>query len=910
MQFSKPPPRSVGGTPTVRLAPAVPPLIAVALIICVAVLMGWFTGNLGIAGFGRREIFMQPWTALACIGLALSFFCAARGRVMAARAWAMAPLVIALAVLAQEWVGVALAIDGSLFADMIRHQTRLNPGRPGLLTAIAIVLLTLASLATTSRHSFLRSLITGLACLAFCIAMLSGTLLPLGVTTFGLSTQRALMSVPTASSLIAISGAILAQRRHVAWPGSPACGIRRRTLQWLLVPCILLPVLSALWQLWTFRNGQITQEMAEIVQAAGQVAISCAVVAWAWIRIGRESTTRWAFSMAIDAAPIAITDIDGRIIRWSKGCERLYGWTAAEARGLGKYRLTDALLPPGPKQPLQPNLLQEAEITERHRDGRRLRILESRQIVQPRSDIAPMVVLSMTDITERQRAEEAKLASEARLAFAANLHELGLFEWTAATDRVLLSPHAERLFGFQPGAFNGGMTEWRAHIRQHFDMDILPDDPLPAFMPHRRAFRLGAAARPGATGSGPARIVEGSIFFHDPPGDQGCSMLGIIMDATEREKRTEMLQAREYELRSILETVPEAMITVDEDGRVRSFSTAAEKLFGYAAEEMTGRDIRTLLPDYAGAQNAGHSAAAPSTTAGRDRQGNAMPVELVVGETTIGREHISIAFVRSLREQIATQTRLNELREQLLHASRVSAMGEMGAGLAHELNQPLTATANYLGAAHMRLGMEQAGSQEQLRELIDLANQEVLRAGEIIRRMRAFVARGELDIRAFALNELIADALQLAWSGTRHAGVHLHYQPSASAPAVLADHIQIQQVLVNIISNALDTFASHRTERPEIMIHAIEQADGHVLIRLADNGPGFPPAIIGRPFEAFMSTRTKGPGAKGLGLGLSICRRIVEGHGGTLSFANRAEGGAVIEFTLPVYRDADVQVAE
>ena len=895
----------MGGTPIVRLAPAVPPLIAVALIICVAVLMGWFTGNLGIAGFGRREIFMQPWTAMACIGLALSFFCAASGRFVAARILAMAPLIIVLSVLVQEWADVPLAMDQLLFPDTIRHQTRLNPGRPGLLPAMTMLLLTMASLATTSRHIAVRWLIAGLGCLAFCIAMLSGTLLPLGVTTFGLTTQSALMSVPTASSLIAISGAVIAQRRHVAWPGSPACGIRRQTLQWLLAPCILLPVVSALWQLWTYRNGQITPEMAEIVQATGQVAVSCAVVAWAWVRIGRESTTRWAFSKAIDAAPIAITDIDGRIIRWSKGCERLYGWTAEEARGLGKYQLTDALLPPGPKRPLQPHMLQESEITERHRDGRRLRILESCQIVQPRPDIAPMVVLSMTDITERQRAEEAKLASEARLAFAANLHELGLFEWTAATDRVLLSPHAERLFGLQPGAFRGGMAEWRAHIRGHFDMDILPDDPLPVFMPHRRTFRLSAS------GSERVRIIEGSIFFHDPPGDQGCSMLGIVMDATEREKRTEMLQAREYELRSILETVPEAMITVDEDGRVRSFSTAAERLFGYAAAEVAGRDIRTLLPDYGGGGTTGDpaladaKAASAKTTSGRDRQGNAMPVELVVGETTIGREHISIAFVRSLRDQIATQTRLNELREQLLHASRVSAMGEMGAGLAHELNQPLTATANYLGAAHMRLAMDEGGPQEQVRELIDLASQEVLRAGEIIRRMRAFVARGELDISTCALNELIADALQLACSGTRHAGVHLHYHPSASAPAVLADHIQIQQVLVNIINNALETFASHRTERPEIMIRAIEQADGHVLIRLADNGPGFPPAIIGRPFEAFMSTRTRG-----LGLGLSICRRIVEGHGGTLTFANRAEGGAVIEFTLPVYRDADARIAD
>ncbi|WP_179045926.1 PAS domain-containing sensor histidine kinase [Sphingobium lactosutens] len=886
------------------MAPAVPALIAAALIMCVAVLMGWFTNSLEIAGFGRNEIFMQPWTAVACIGLSLSVFSGATGRLSAARLIAILPLVISLATLILEWVDAPMAMDRWLFPDHILGQSRIYPGRPGLMPAIATFLLTLASLAATSRYDSLKRFVTMLGCLALSVAVISGTLLPLGVSSMESTTRRTLMSVPTASTLIAIAVALIAQRRHVAWPGNPCCGINSRTLQWMLAPCILLPVTSALWQLWIYKNGQLTREMAEIIQAAMQVSISCAIVAWAWVRIGRESTARWAFSTAIDSAPIAITDINGRIIRWSKGCERLYGWTAKEAQGQRKHQLTDALIPQGPKRPLAPHTAQEAEITERRRNGTRLRILESREIVQPRPDIAPMIVLSMTDITERQRAEQAMLASEARLTFAADLHELGLFEWQQSTDKIEFSQHAKRLFQLPAEDFSGGMEAWRSHIRAHFGIDILSEESLSASL-QRRAFRLCSmnADQP--------LIVEGSIFFHEPPGDQGLSMLGIIMDATEREQRTEMLKAREFELRSILETVPEAMITVDEAGRVRSFSTAAEKLFGYRAEEITGRDVRTLLPDYAKPAAADDRMpppreSTPQTTAGRDRQGNSMPLELVVGETRIGREHISIAFVRSLREQIATQTRLNELREQLLHASRVSTMGEMGAGLAHELNQPLTATANFLGAAHMRLDMN--ASADQIRELIDLANLEVLRAGEMIRRMRAFVAKGELDIRSCPLNELIADALQLAWSGSRHAGVNLHYQPSMVDPNVLADPIQIQQVLVNIIGNALEAFAARRTEKPEIMISTTQRPDGHVLIRLKDNGPGFPSPIIGRPFEAFVSTRPHG-----LGLGLSICRRIVEGHGGVLTLANGPEGGAIIEFTLPVYRepgDSELKAAE
>ncbi|OAN52589.1 PAS domain S-box protein [Sphingobium sp. TCM1] len=896
MKLLIPPPSGAGGAPSARLAPAVPALVAVALIICVAVLMGWSRDNLGIAGFGRSEIFMQPWTAVGCIGLSLSFFCAATGRYGAARLIAVVPLAISLMALFEDWADLTLTIDRWLFPDHIEHQPRVNPGRPGLMPAISTLLLTCASLATTSRHNAVQRMVTLLSCLALSTAVISGTLLPLGVSSLGEGTRRALMSVPTASTLIALALAIIEQRRHVAWPRSPRCGIGSGTLQWLLAPCVLLPVSSALLQLWTYKNGHVTKEMAEIIQAAIQVSISCLIVAWAWIRIGRESTTRWAFSTAIDSAPIAITDIDGRIIRWSKGCERLYGWTAQDARGQCKHALTRALLPTGSRLPFASQARQEAEITERHRDGTSLRVLESRQIVQPRPDIAPMVVLSMTDITERQRAEQAVLASEARLAFAADLHELGLFEWRQSTDQMQMSPHAERLFGFLPGTFSGGIDDWRHHVRARFGADILADQPLPASF-HHCSFHLN-----GALADEPL-IVEGSIFFYDAPGDQGPSMLGIVMDATERARRTEMLEAREFELRSILETVPEAMITVDETGRVRSFSTAAERLFGYSAEEITGHDVRTLLPDYEKTAVSTDGVTPPlkasqaQTTAGRDRHGNAMPVELVVGETTIGTEHISIAFVRSLREQIATQTRLNELREQLLHAARVSTMGEMGAGLAHELNQPLTATANFLGAAHMRLGM--GASPDQVRDLIALANVEVLRAGEIIRRMRAFVAKGELDIRSCSLSELIADALQLVWSGTRHSGVTLHYQPSISGPDILADAVQIQQVFINIINNALETFAVHPTTGARIMISTVEHADGTVMIRFRDNGPGFPPAIIGRPFDAFMSTR-----ANGLGLGLSICRRIVEGHGGALTLANAADGGAIIEFSLPIYRES------
>lgn len=893
--------REIGQIPSAKLTPTVPVLIAAAMTICLSVLIGWRTHSLIIVGFGREDISMQPWTAAGSIALSLAVLCVSTRLFVPARCLAMVPLSIAVAVLVQEVTGSYLGVDQLLFADSVQHQSRLYPGRPGLMPTICLLLLALAILASISPRIQVRRLITGLAFLTLCIATLAGTLLPMSFSPLTAEVRHAVMSLPSATTFAILAVALLMHRREIIWPDNPGCRLSRTSLQWLFLACALLPMLMASWEMRSFAYATITREMAELISAAIQVAASCAMIAWAWVRIGRESTVRWAFSKAVDSAPIAITDIDGRIIRWSKGCERLYGFTTEQALGQFKYRLTSAQFPPGPDRPPVSECPQEAEVTERRRDGTRLRIVESSQIVQPRPDIAPMIVLSMTDITPRQRAERAMLASEARLAFAADVHELGLFEWSAETDTFHLSPQAERLFGIGPG-FHGGVEEWRSHIRKNFGADILADKPLPSTVSQKVAFRLCSV------GTYEPRHIEGSIFFYAPTDNRSAAMLGIIMDVTDRERRTEALQAREAELRSILETVPKALITVDKHGRVRTFSSAAERLFGYIADEVLGANIGILLPDYIESLTAARGTSPEKSwlskatewqiTTAIDRYGNEMPVELALGETAIGNELISIAFVHDLREQLATQARLDELRDQLLHAARVSAMGEMGAGLAHELNQPLTASSNYLGAAS--LSLTYGSSKEELQDLVRLASLEVLRAGEIIRSMRAFVAKGDLDLRALPLDELVTDALQLAMSGSRHAGVSLQYHPSTSSSVVLADQVQIQQVLVNIIGNALETFAAHNIEKPEIQILSSEQPDGSILIQVLDNGPGFPPAIIDHPFEAFVSTR-----ANGIGLGLSICRRIVEGHAGTLTFGNKAEGGAIIEFTLPSHREAD-----
>lgn len=751
MQELNPPPPRPGGSPPASMAPAIPALAAVAQVIGAVVLLGWFSGNLGLTGQPATGYLMQPLTAVSCMAIGMAVWATARGHRSAARAILALPAVIGLAALIEEGSGRSLGLDLLLFPDAVGAQLRHAPGRPGVLPALAILLLCLGTYAVAAPYRTVRRITVTFACVAIAIAGISGSLLPAGVSIPDMATRHALMSVPTMLSVIPLAMAIILLRREYAWPLKPLCGFGSSTLQWTLGLSVALPVVSALVQFWARKNTALAPETVVIFLAALQVTASCALIAWAWLRIGRESSARWAINVALDSAPIAITDLDGRILRWSDGAARLYGWTAEQAIGLDKHELTGATRVAGRAfARTHADAPEETELDEMRSDGTRLRVFETRQVVQPRSDLPPMVVLSMTDVTARQRAERAMLASEARLALAVDLHGLGIFEWSSENDRFRFHGQAETLFGLTPGQFPGGIEDWRRHLDDAFGRKLGPPG---EWMPGRYAFRL-QSRRPNQP-----QIIEGTVLIHGDPATGGRGMIGIVMDATEREQRAEMLESRESELRSILETVPEAMITIDEHGHVRSFSATAEALFGYTAHEVLGEDIRLVLPQYF------HQAADPGPdaepnkaerwqnrptrtriTAGVDRAGNQVPVELAVGAANIGNEQISIAFVRNLREQLDTEARIHELREQFLHASRVSAMGEMSAGLAHELNQPLTATSNFLGAIELQLQRE--WRQDQLRRLLRLASQEVLRAGDIIRRMRAFVSKGEMDIRA------------------------------------------------------------------------------------------------------------------------------------------------------------------
>jgi two-component system, LuxR family, sensor kinase FixL len=363
------------------------------------------------------------------------------------------------------------------------------------------------------------------------------------------------------------------------------------------------------------------------------------------------------------------------------------------------------------------------------------------------------------------------------------------------------------------------------------------------------------------------------------------------------------LQAAQARLRSILETVPDAMIVIDERGRVGSISTTAERLFGYQADEVIGRNIRMLMPTPHREQHDGYLKRYLTTgerriigigrvVVGQRKDGATFPMHLTVGELRLADKHYFTGFIRDLTDQQLTETRLKELQSEVTHMSRFTALGEMASTLAHEINQPLTAISNYLKGCQRLLEHIEGEQAVVLRDAVGKAADQALRAGHIIRRLREFVARGDSERRIEILPKLIEDASTLALIGARENGVEVSFRLDAAAELVLADRIQIQQVLVNLIRNAIEVMIETSNHRA-LEIATRSNADGTIEVSVADTGAGLAPEVAAQLFQPFVTTKSKG-----MGLGLSICRTIVEAHGGRIWVDPRPGGGTIFRFTL------------
>ena len=360
----------------------------------------------------------------------------------------------------------------------------------------------------------------------------------------------------------------------------------------------------------------------------------------------------------------------------------------------------------------------------------------------------------------------------------------------------------------------------------------------------------------------------------------------------------------EAQLRSILETVPDAMVVIGETGIIERFSRAAERLFGYAAAEVFGRNVSMLMPSPYREQHDDFLARYRATgerriigigriVVGRRRDGSTFPMELAVGEAMAGGRRVFTGFIRDLTEAQQSHARLQELQLGMAQLARLGTMAQLGAALGHELSQPLTATANYLRAAE-RLLTGPAPNLRRAGEALARAGEQTARAGQIIRGLRAFAPGTAPVLRAEPAAGMIEEAIALVLAGGKGEGVRVTLRFPPDLPPVLADRGQLRQVLVHLIRNAVEAMAA-LPRRALTVAAAVEPGGGHLRISVADTGPGVPDDVAGKLFQPFVTGK---PG--GIGLGLSICRAVAEAHGGTLAMTPGPEGGATFILTLPI----------
>lgn len=391
----------------------------------------------------------------------------------------------------------------------------------------------------------------------------------------------------------------------------------------------------------------------------------------------------------------------------------------------------------------------------------------------------------------------------------------------------------------------------------------------------------------------PLRDMEGQI----------AAVMVTGIDVSEREQLTTDAADHNALLNAILSTVPDAMVVIDETGHITSFSAAAQRLFGYSESEVLGHNVEMLMPEPHRSAHDGYIGRYLETgekriigigriVEGRRKDGSVFPMELSVGEAHIGDHRAFTGFICDLTEKYQAEARLQELQAELVHTSRLSAVGTLASALAHELNQPLTSIANYMAAGRDLVDDFKPETAATLRHALDESNKGALRAGQIVRRLRDFVAKGEIDTQILPLGKLINDATTLGLVGAREKGISWSIEIDPDINNVFADRVQIQQVMVNLMRNAIEAMEEMPVKILAVRARLLDH--DHVEISVADTGHGVPGHLINKLFQPFISTK-----AKGMGMGLSICRTIIEAHGGHLSVESDHGGGTIFKFTLP-----------
>lgn len=355
---------------------------------------------------------------------------------------------------------------------------------------------------------------------------------------------------------------------------------------------------------------------------------------------------------------------------------------------------------------------------------------------------------------------------------------------------------------------------------------------------------------------------------------------------------------------ALIATAVDGIMVIDEKGSVRIYNKACERLFGYEAAEVIGHSIKMLMPAPYHDEHDGYLEHYVSTgekhiigigreVQGRRKDGSIFPMNLSVGEGVIRGERIFLGIITDISDRLSRERRILDLQSEMLHVSRLTDMGQVAAGLAHELNQPLTAILNYTNAG---LDIADERGDDELKSVFGKVAEQASRAGNIIRRLRAFIEKRGPNRTDEDITRTIDEAIRLGQINAAERGIKLRVLFEQGLPNVSIDRVQIQQVLINLMKNAAE--AMEGSDRRELTVTISRVAPDLVQVSVADTGPGISDDMTEKLFQPFVTTK-----ATGMGMGLNICRGIIEAHGGRLWLESNPGGGATFRFNVPVAQD-------
>jgi two-component system sensor kinase FixL len=629
----------------------------------------------------------------------------------------------------------------------------------------------------------------------------------------------------------------------------------------------------------------------------------------------RESRERLTLALDTYGLGIADTDVASGQFLADEGLDRIFGvepggmsGTITELRGrllVEDQPATRAQIDAAVAAGL-PN--QSNELRIRRPDGELRDLHSSRRFFYSPEGVHLRTIGVYRDVTETKRAEAAAQENQERLALAVTAYDLGICDMDIASETIIADERLERMFGVAPGGLNGPVDRMRDTL---VGADIENARRLAAETIAARKPSLIDDLRIQRPG-GETRDLHGvRRFFYSPEGVH-LRTIGVYRDVTD----VKLVEAAAQEHQERLKLAVEAYDLGIADADIANLTVVAdagfERLLGLPRGGLEGSLVK--LNDMVAEKNPDRDV---DIAARRPQQFDEVRMRRADGEvrdfhgvrrffySPEGAHVRTIGIYRDVTEERRAQAELAvrgdhlaQLRSELAHVSRLSAMGEMAAALAHELNQPLTAIGNSVGALKIMLSDGGRTLDETARaRILRAANQaegQAVRAGEIVRRLRDFIARGEADARVEQLDRLIEDGVALAAPNAKADGTEVRFQFSPKANRVLADRIQIQQILVNLVRNANE--AMRDRPGPHILTISTAAKHGMVEVSVRDSGPGVAADFATQLFSPFSSTKNDG-----MGVGLSICRRIVEAHGGRMWLEDSGDvGGADFRFTIPL----------